>query len=102
MGYRIGYQCFVDSEVAHDYLLSQQLPTITREGKIIRPIKQGKDWYLNGSKIQLSFPQCSIETQVGEGMMLAALLIPLAVLVFGFGQVKRLIQGMSDTGDGDD
>ena len=102
MGYRVGYQCFNDSEAAHDYLLSQQLPTITQDGKLIRPIKQGKEWYLNGSKIQLSFPQCSIETQIGEGMMLAAPIIGLAVLVFGFGQAKRLIQGMSDTGGGDD
>lgn len=102
MGYRIGYQCFVNSEAAHDYLLSQQPPTITADGLLIRPVKQGQDWYLNGSKIQLSFPQCSIDTQVKEGVMLSAPLILLAALVFGFGQVKRLIQGMSDTGDVDD
>ena len=71
MGYRIGYQCFVSNEAAHDYLLSQQPPTITAEGLLIRPVKQGQDWYLNGQKIQLSFPECSLQEQIQLGAELA-------------------------------
>lgn len=92
MGYRIGYQCFVDSETAHDWLLSQQPPTITAEGQLIRPIKQGKDWYLNGAKIELSFPECSIPQQIAEGGLFAFMLVMLASLVFLIKQIKRLIE----------
>lgn len=92
MGYRIGYQCFASSEVAHDFLLSQQPPTITADGQLIRPVKQGQDWYLNGSKIELSFPECSIPQQIAEGGLFAFMLIMLASLVFLIKQIRRLIE----------
>ncbi|MBK0396421.1 hypothetical protein [Kingella bonacorsii] len=96
MGYRIGYQCFVNSEAAHDYLLSQQPPTITAEGLMIRPVKQGKDWYLNGQKIQLSFPECSLEEQIQLGAELAAPIIGIVSLIFLFRQIYSLIRSMSE------
>jgi len=54
MGYRVGLQCFSTTEEAHDYVLSQVLPTVTADGKVIRPYKNGKDWYLNEQKINLA------------------------------------------------
>ncbi len=99
MGYRAGYQCFISSEAAHDYILSQQLPTIATDGTLIRPIKQGQNWYLNDKQIQLSFPECDIPQQIGQGVLISAPLIILAVLVFGFRQAIRLINSMSSAGD---
>ena len=96
MGYRIGYQCFVSNEAAHDYLLSQQPPTITSEGLLIRPVKQGQDWYLNGQKIQLSFPECSLEEQIQLGAELAAPIIGIVSLIFLFRQIYSLIRSMSE------
>ena len=96
MGYRIGYQCFVSSEAAHDYFLSQQPPTITEEGLLIRPVKQGQVWYLNGQKIQLSFPECSLEEQVTLGAELAVPIIGIVSLIFLFRQVYSLIRSMSE------
>lgn len=98
MAYRVGYQCFSTLEKAHDYLLSQQPPTITADGQLIRPIKQGQDWYLQGQKIQLSFPECDIAQQIAEGAMLSGALILLAVLVFGFKQAKKLIESLTNVG----
>lgn len=100
--YRVGYQCFATSEAAHDYILSQQLPTITQDGKILRPVKHGKDWYLQGQKVQLSFPQCDIAQQVAIGGILSGALIFLAVIVFGIKQAKNLIKGMTSVGVDDD
>ena len=37
MGYRVGLQCFLSNEEAHDYVLSQVLPTVTADGKVVRP-----------------------------------------------------------------
>ena len=44
MGYRVGLQCFSTTEEAHDYVLSQVLPTVSADGKVIRPYKNGKDY----------------------------------------------------------
>lgn len=95
MGYRVGYQCFNSSEAAHDYILSQQLPTITSEGQLIRPVKQDQEWYLSGQKIQLSFPECSIPEQIQLGAQLAAPVIVIAVIVFGVKQAINLIKELS-------
>lgn len=92
--YRVGYQCFATSEAAHDYLLSQQLPTITQDGKIIRPIKQGKDWYLEGQKVQLSFPRCDIAEQIGIGGLLAAPFLFLVMLVFVVKKIQSMIESV--------
>ncbi|WP_032138218.1 hypothetical protein [Kingella negevensis] len=102
MGYRVGYQCFQDAETAHDYLLSQQLPTITADGKVIRPVKQGKDWYLQGQKVQLSFPPCDIAEQIAIGGMLSGVLILLAVIVFGIKQIISIINSMTQVGSEND
>lgn len=100
--YRVGYQCFMTKESAHDYLLSQQLPTITQDGKILRPVKQGKDWYLQGQKVELSFPSCDIAEQIAMGGILSGVLIFLALIVFAIKQAKKLIESLSSVGANDD
>lgn len=102
MGYRVGLQCFSTSEEAHDYVLSQFLPTVTADGKVVRPYKNGKDWYLSEQKINLSFPQCDITEQIQLGALTAAPLIGLFVLIFGLRMIRNLIESMTSIGNGDD
>lgn len=103
MGYRVGLQCFSTTEEAHDYVLSQVLPTVTADGKVVRPFKNGKDWYLSDQKINLSFPQCDIAEQIQFGLLVGAPFIILLVLVFGIRMTKRLIESVTENqGGGDD
>ena len=94
MGYRVGHQCLDTSEQAHDYLLSQLLPTVTTDGQLLRPVKNGQIWELSGQQIQLSFPECSVSSQIEDGVITAAPLIGLATIIFGFRAAKRLIENM--------
>lgn len=102
MAYRVGYQCFLTKEAAHDYLLSQQLPTITQNGDLIRPVKQGEHWYLQGQKIDLSLPECDVAGQIAQGALLSGILIFLAIIVFAIKQIKYLIESISEVGSGHD
>lgn len=102
MGYRVGNQCFSSLEQAHDYVLSQIPPTITQDGKIIRPVKNGKNWYLENQQINLSFPQCDIAEQIQLGALIAAPIIGLFVLIFGIRMIRKLIESMTSVGNGDD
>lgn len=102
MGYRVGLQCFSSKEEAHDYVLSQVLPTVTADGKVVRPYKNGIDWFLNEQKINLSFPQCDITEQIQLGALTAAPLIGLFVLIFGLRMIRNMIESMTSIGNGDD
>ncbi|WP_308019603.1 hypothetical protein [Neisseria mucosa] len=102
MGYRVGQQCFNNLEQAHDYLLSQLSPTVTQDGRIIRPVKNGKNWYLENQQINLSFPQCDIAEQIQLGALTAAPIIGLFVLIFGIRMIRKLIESMTSIGNGDD
>ena len=102
MGYRVGSQCFSSTEQAHDYLLSQLLPTVTADGQLIKPIKNGQNWELNGQKIQLSFPECDIGEQIQFGAYVAAPLLVLAAMIFGFRSIKKLLESMGKFEDGND
>lgn len=94
MGYRVGFQCFENIEVANDFVLSQIAPVITAEGKLIYPQKVGKEWFLNGEKIVLSFPECSVVEQFSNGVKLASPLLTIFVLIFCFRLVAKFISGM--------
>lgn len=41
MGFRVGMNCFDTRLQADDYLLSSLPPTVTQDGKIIRPERVG-------------------------------------------------------------
>lgn len=102
MGYRVGLQCFLSNEEAHDYVLSQVLPTVTADGKVVRPYKNGKNWYLENQQINLSFPQCDITEQIQLGALTAAPIIGLFTLIFGIKMIKKLIESMSSVGNSND
>lgn len=94
MGYRVGLQCFENIEVANDFVLSQTAPVINGEGKLIYPQKVDKEWFLNGEKIVLSFPECSVVDQISGGAKVAAPFLTIFVLMFCFRLVAKFISGM--------
>lgn len=103
MGFRIGMQCFETSEAAHDYMLSQLPPTISQDGQILRPVKNGHSWELNGQVIELSFPECSQAEQITQGFIIGAPILGLFMIVFFFKAAKKLIETLGETGgSGDD
>ena len=94
MGYRVGFQCFENIEVANDFVLSQTAPVINAEGKLIPPQKVGKDWFLNGEKIVISLPECSVVDQMSGGAKVAAPFVMIFVLMFCFKLIAKFISGM--------
>lgn len=94
MGYRVGLNCFGNIETANDYVLSQIAPVITVDGKIIAPEKVGKDWFLSGEKITLSYPECSVTGQMADGAKMAVPFVMIFVLMFAFRLVGKFINGM--------
>lgn len=93
MGYRVGLQCFSKKEQAEDYSVSQIVPVISPDGKLYAPYKSGANWYMEGYRIDLSFPQCSQESQFAQGAMLASSFLILFVLVWAFKTVGNMIKG---------
>lgn len=98
MGYRVGWQCFANRESADDYILSQQQPVIGADGSIIRPIKQGQHWYLQGKPVVLSYPKCNIAEQMSLGAMVGAGF----VAIFAFVALFKTVYGMIYSIGGDD
>lgn len=94
MGYRVGLQCFESIEVANDFVISQTAPVINAHGKLIFPQKIGKDWFLNGEKIVISLPECSVVEQISGGAKVAAPFITIFVLMFCFRLVAKFISAM--------
>lgn len=95
MGYRVGWQCLATSEQAHDYVLSQLLPTITQDGQLIRPVKKGDSWYLAENKIQMSFPNCDPIDNIKQGALIGVPIVGLFVLVFGIRSIIAVVKSMS-------
>ena len=44
MSYRVGSQCVATQLDADDLILSQQPPTLTADGQLIRPIRKSDGW----------------------------------------------------------
>lgn len=99
MGYRVGFQCFESSESAHDYVLSQVQPLLLPDGSFVRPEKVGKSWVLQGSNINLSFPECSVLGQFKDGAAIGSAFLAVYVLMFGFKALKKMIYGGSRNDD---
>mgnify|MGYP000853570881 FL=1 len=102
MSYRVGTQCVETQLAADDLILSQQPPTLTADGQLIRPIRKEDGWYLQHQKIQLSHPPCDEMAQMQSGMQYGSLLILLAAVVFGFKAIINLIKGLTSVGARDD
>ena len=102
MSYRVGSQCVATQLDADDLILSQQPPTLTADGQLIRPIRKFDGWYLQNQKIQLSHPPCDEMAQMQSGMQYGSLLIVLAAVIFGFRSVIHLIKGLTSIGARDD
>ena len=102
MSYRVGSQCVETQLAADDLILSQQPPTLTADGQLIRPVRKADGWYFNQHKIELSHPPCDEMAQMQSGMQYGSLLILLAVVIFGFRSVIHLIKSLTSVGARDD
>lgn len=92
MGYRVGIQCVDTQNQADDLVLSTVPPTITADGKLIRPVRKNDGWYLENSKITLSHPQCDPMQQFTDGAQIGAALLVLLAVIFGFRLIIKFLQ----------
>lgn len=95
MGYRVGMNCFDTRLQADDYLLSSLPPTVTEEGRIIRPERSNHNWTLQGKPVKLSYPECSNFEQIKQGSYVGSTVLILFVVIFGF---RLLINFLKDIG----
>ncbi|WP_228764313.1 hypothetical protein, partial [Neisseria meningitidis] len=74
-------------------LYPKSCPLLSPDGKLYAPYKSGGNWYFEGYRIDLSFPQCSQESQFAQGAMLASSFLILFVIVWAFKTVGNMIKG---------
>ena len=98
MGYRVGANCFDTKLQADDFLLSSLPPTVTEDGKIIRPERVGEKWVMNGKTVTLSYPECSNYEQVKYGSYLGSTVLILFVVIYGFRLLINFLKDMGKVG----
>lgn len=98
MGYRVGINCFDTRLQADDYLLSSLTPTVTQDGKIIRPERVGDKWILNGNSLKLSYPECSNFEQIKQGSYVGSTVLILFVVIYGFRLIINFLKDMVKVG----
>lgn len=98
MGYRVGMNCFDTRLQADDYLLSSLLPTVTQDGKIIRPARVGDKWVMNGNPVTLDYPKCSNYEQLKSGAYLGSMVLILFVVIYGFSLLINFLRDIGKVG----
>ncbi|CWN00571.1 TPA: hypothetical protein ACJKC4_002163 [Neisseria meningitidis] len=98
MGFRVGMNCFDTRLQADDYLLSSLPPTVTQDGKIIRPERVGDKWILNGKPVTLSYPECSNFEQIKQGSYVGSTVLILFVVIYGFRLLINFLKDMGKVG----
>ena len=98
MGYRVGENCFDTRLQADDYLLSSLSPTVTQDGKIIRPERVGEKWVMNGNPVMLSYPECSNFEQMKQGSYVGSTVLILFVVIYGFRLLINFLKDMGKVG----
>ena len=99
MSYRIGWQCFGSYEAATDYQMSQVVPQIAADGKLIFPVKTGSQWLFNGQVVKPSFGTCDIAQEMQSGAQIASALVGIMCIAFCFRVLVKFIQSMFDIDD---
>ena len=94
-GYQIGLQCFSTLEGAMNYQMSQVVPSVTADGRLLHPIKQGSQWTFGGQVVMQTFPECDQAKDFRDGSALAGQIAILMVLAFGFRFLKNFIIRMT-------
>lgn len=94
--YQVAQHCFADKADADNYLLSQIVPVITSDGRILKPEYQQGQWTFNGQVLNPTYPPCDIMSRVQEGAFFASFLIPVLVVAFGFRFMKSFIDRMNN------
>ncbi|HGG9382840.1 TPA: hypothetical protein ACJJ5K_002067 [Neisseria meningitidis] len=98
MGFRVGMNCFDTRLQADDYLLSSLPPTVTQDGKIIRPERVGEKWVLNGKPVMLSYTKCSNFEQIKQGSYVGSTVLILFVVIYGFRLLINFLKDMGKVG----
>lgn len=93
-GYRVGFQCFGSVEAATDYQMSLVVPTITADGSLVYPVKQGDKWQFAGHEVKLSFATCDPAKDFEDGAMIAGAFIVLCAVAYGFRILNDFINRM--------
>ena len=102
MGYRIGFQCFETQQAATDYKMSLVVPTITADGTLVHPIKQGDTWMFSGHPVQLQFGECDPAADLYAGVEFAMAFTVLMAVAWAFRFLIGYIISMSKNIAGND
>lgn len=90
MGYQVGNVCYDDKKLADNAYYSQVSPILTENG-VIQLQYKGSNWYYQNQVITANLPQCSPSHNYQLGYEMGMQLLPLAVLLFVFKLIARLI-----------
>lgn len=89
--YRVGRQCFATKESATDYQMSMVVPTITADGSLVHPVKQGQTWTYAGKPVNLSFGHCDPTEDLRAGAEIAGAMILACAIAYGIRLLSRVI-----------
>ncbi|MFD1245369.1 hypothetical protein [Paralysiella testudinis] len=100
--YRVGRHCFATIEAATDYQMSLVVPTVTADGSLVHPVKQGDTWTHAGQPVHLSFGTCDPQADLAAGMQVAGIIIMLFAVAWSFRFLMRFIQTLPERGNESD
>lgn len=98
MGYRVGRQCFDTVESATDYQMSMVVPTVTADGSLMHPVKQGDVWTYAGQPVVLSFGHCDPAADFSAGAKIAGALILCMATAWGIRFLINFLMIADDRG----
>ncbi|MCP1661308.1 hypothetical protein [Neisseria perflava] len=91
MYYQVGNQCLEQSQAENVYF-SLVVPTVTEDGRILKPEYNGTGWQLDGQVIKADLPQCSPEENLKDGLETGWLIFGVMAACYVIIVVKRMLR----------
>ncbi len=96
MGYQVGRICYQTQDEATNFVMTQVVPTIDKDGVLHHPVFNGTTWIYKEQPVKLTFPQCEYgkyamaAKEIGAGMTIAfAVMLIVVVAVKAVGMIAK-------------